>query len=67
MLRMLLRTLLAMLLLFSSLISQTSQADGMKFVRYGEKGSERPGLVDAAGKLRDLSAHLEDITPATIG
>ena len=67
MLRMLLRTLLAMLLLLSSLISQTSQADGMKLVRYGEKGNERPGLVDAAGKLRDLSAHLEDITPATIG
>ena len=33
----------------------------MKLVRYGEKGCERPGLVDADGRLRDLSAHVEDI------
>lgn len=34
----------------------------MKLVRYGTKGRERPGLIDAQGKLRDLSAHC-----ATIG
>lgn len=35
----------------------------MKLVRYGEKGAERPGLVDGAGTLRDLSGQVEDITP----
>jgi len=34
----------------------------MKLVRYGAKGREKPGLIDAQGKLRDLSAHC-----ATIG
>ena len=33
----------------------------MKFVRYGEAGSERPGLIDADGGIRDLSAHVDDI------
>ncbi len=39
----------------------------MKLVRYGAAGQEKPGLVDATGVLRDLSAHLTDITPATLG
>lgn len=34
----------------------------MKLVRYGAKGAEKPGLVDAQGKIRDLSAHVADIT-----
>lgn len=38
----------------------------MKLVRYGEKGAERPGLVDGAGTLRDLSGEIEDITPETL-
>lgn len=33
----------------------------MKFVRYGEAGSERPGVLDEDGNLRDLSGVLEDI------
>ena len=33
----------------------------MKLVRYGAPGQERPGLIDAQGKLRDLSAHIGDI------
>ena len=28
----------------------------MKLVRYGTAGSEKPGLIDKDGKLRDLSA-----------
>ena len=35
----------------------------MKLVRYGRAGAERPGIVDAEGKLRDLSHVVEDITP----
>ncbi|PKR60214.1 fumarylacetoacetate hydrolase family protein [Thalassospira lohafexi] len=33
----------------------------MKFARYGERGAEKPALVDASGNLRDLSAHVGDI------
>lgn len=34
----------------------------MKLLRYGNAGSERPGLLDNNGKLRDLSAHVADIS-----
>ncbi|MBW4706474.1 fumarylacetoacetate hydrolase family protein [Roseobacter sp. YSTF-M11] len=33
----------------------------MKLVRYGAVGAEKPGMLDAAGTLRDLSAHVSDI------
>lgn len=33
----------------------------MKLVRYGAKGAEKPGLIDKAGGLRDLSAHIKDL------
>ncbi|WP_439855144.1 ureidoglycolate lyase [Pseudomonas yamanorum] len=33
----------------------------MKLLRYGEKGQERPALLDADGRLRDLSAHIGDV------
>ena len=35
----------------------------MKLCRYGPVGQEKPGLVDADGRLRDLSGHIADITP----
>lgn len=34
----------------------------MKFLRYGALGAEKPGLLDDAGLLRDLSEHVSDIT-----
>ena len=39
----------------------------MKLVRYGTTGQEKPGMIDADGTLRDLSAHVADITGATLG
>ncbi len=33
----------------------------MKLARYGEKGSEKPALVDSDGNLRDLSGKISDI------
>src|SRR4029079_14158190 len=33
----------------------------MKFVRYGAPGKEKPGLIDADGKIRDLSKVVKDI------
>jgi 2-keto-4-pentenoate hydratase/2-oxohepta-3-ene-1,7-dioic acid hydratase in catechol pathway len=35
----------------------------MKLVRYGRAGAEKPGVIDAAGAVRDLSRVVEDITP----
>ena len=33
----------------------------MKLVRFGPAGQEKPGLVDASGQVRDLSAHVRDL------
>jgi len=38
----------------------------MKLVRYGPAGKERPGLIDADGKLRDLSKKVKDIDGNTL-
>ena len=38
----------------------------MKLLRYGPLGQEKPGLLDAAGNLRDLSGLLDDFTPRTL-
>ena len=35
----------------------------MKLVRHGKPGKEKPGLIDSAGRLRDLSAVVADIGP----
>lgn len=34
----------------------------MKLVRYGTRGAEKPGMIDADGQIRDLSAHVSDIS-----
>jgi 2-keto-4-pentenoate hydratase/2-oxohepta-3-ene-1,7-dioic acid hydratase in catechol pathway len=39
----------------------------MKLVRYGNPGKEKPGLIDAQGKLRDLSGIVKDIDPSQLG
>ena len=36
----------------------------MKLLRYGPPGQEKPALLDAEGRLRDLSAVVPDIGPA---
>jgi 2-keto-4-pentenoate hydratase/2-oxohepta-3-ene-1,7-dioic acid hydratase in catechol pathway len=41
--------------------------DRMKLVRYGELGRERPGILDAGGKIRDLSGMVEDLAGAALG
>jgi 2,4-didehydro-3-deoxy-L-rhamnonate hydrolase len=35
----------------------------MKLLRYGPKGQEKPGTLDAEGRIRDLSGVIADITP----
>ncbi len=39
----------------------------MKLLRYGDRGRERPGVLDGMGRLRDLSGTVDDISPATLG
>jgi 2-keto-4-pentenoate hydratase/2-oxohepta-3-ene-1,7-dioic acid hydratase in catechol pathway len=39
----------------------------MKLVRFGAAGAEKPGIVDAQGVIRDLSAHVKDITGDVLG
>jgi len=38
----------------------------MKLLRYGPPGQEKPGLLDAQGRIRDLSAQVEDIGGAAL-
>ncbi len=38
----------------------------MKLLRYGPPGQEKPGMIDAQGKIRDLSQVCHDIAGATI-
>jgi len=38
----------------------------MKLVRFGPKGREKPGILDKAGVIHDLSAVVPDITPAML-
>ena len=34
----------------------------MKLLRYGDTGQEKPGLLDNDGNIRDLSAHISDVS-----
>ena len=38
----------------------------MKLLRYGDKGTEKPGLLDAAGTIRDLSGVIADFDAASL-
>ncbi|MEP1389307.1 MAG: fumarylacetoacetate hydrolase family protein [Yoonia sp.] len=38
----------------------------MKLLRYGSAGSEKPGMLDSDGGLRDLSGVIDDINGATL-
>ena len=35
----------------------------MKLLRVGDKGKEKPALLDKNGKIRDISSHIKDLTP----
>ncbi|WP_374642760.1 fumarylacetoacetate hydrolase family protein [Hydrogenophaga sp.] len=39
----------------------------MKFIRFGQPGAEKPGLVDASGTWRDLSGVVADMAGSTLG
>lgn len=39
----------------------------MKFLRYGDIGSEKPGVLDADGGIRDLSGLVDDLSGDVLG
>ena len=64
MLRIKLAAVLAasMLLAFSGALNAVE----LKLLRYGPLGEEKPGLLDAQGQIHDLSAHIDDLGPASL-
>ena len=38
----------------------------MKLLRFGPKGAEKPGLLDASGRVRDLSGVIDDVADAAL-
>ncbi len=38
----------------------------MKLLRFGPKGKEQPGMLDAEGKIRDLSGVIDDLSPTNL-
>ncbi|QFT96638.1 Ureidoglycolate lyase [Roseovarius sp. THAF8] len=50
------------------MVAQKRQGkNAMRFVRYGEPGREKPGMLDAEGRVRDLSGVVADISGAVLG
>lgn len=39
----------------------------MRYVRYGQPGAEKPGVLDSAGHVRDLSGVVADLSGAVLG
>ncbi|NQW07901.1 MAG: FAA hydrolase family protein, partial [Candidatus Pelagibacter sp.] len=35
----------------------------MKLLRVGQKGNEKPAVLDTEGKIRDISSHISDLNP----
>jgi 2-keto-4-pentenoate hydratase/2-oxohepta-3-ene-1,7-dioic acid hydratase in catechol pathway len=64
MLRIKLAAVLAasMLLAFSGALNAVE----LKLLRFGPLGEEKPGLLDAQGRIHDLSAHIDDLGPASL-
>jgi 2,4-didehydro-3-deoxy-L-rhamnonate hydrolase len=38
----------------------------MRLLRYGPRKNEKPGLLDSQGAIRDLSDHIDDISPQNL-
>ena len=38
----------------------------MKLLRVGEKGKEKPAILDGDGKIRDISSHVSDLNPQNL-
>ena len=38
----------------------------MKLLRVGQKGKEKPAVLDKEGKIRDISSHVSDLNPESV-
>jgi len=38
----------------------------MKLLRVGDKGNEKPGILDVDGKIRDISSYINDLNPKNL-
>ena len=38
----------------------------MKLLRVGNKGNEKPAILDSEGKIRDISSHINDLNPENL-
>ena len=38
----------------------------MKLLRVGDKGNEKPAILDSEGKIRDISSHINDLNPENL-
>lgn len=47
-------------------VTSISIAAEIRLVRFGPVGEEKPGIVDAQDRIHDLSAYIDDITPAQL-
>lgn len=44
-------------------VNSSAAASELTLLRYGAPGEEKPGLLDDQGQIRDLSGHIDDLTP----
>ena len=42
------------------------QGESMKLVRHGLIGSERPGIIDREGRIRDLTGLIPDVVESAL-
>jgi len=55
-----------LLLGIAILISTIPANADVTLVRFGPEGSEKPGIIDSEGRIRDLSGHVAEISPSTL-
>ena len=42
------------------------KGETMKLLRVGEKGKEKPAILDTDGRVRDISSHINDLNPENL-
>jgi hypothetical protein len=57
---------LLLLLLLNACLANAVAAEPLRLVRFGPPGEERPGLLDADGRVRDLSGVVADLGGSTL-
>jgi 2-keto-4-pentenoate hydratase/2-oxohepta-3-ene-1,7-dioic acid hydratase in catechol pathway len=57
---------LLLLLLLNACLANAVAAEPLRLVRFGPPGEERPGLLDADGRVRDLSGVVADLGGRTL-